>query len=110
MFKEINVTLGERIRKCRKAQGYTREYFSELVSITPRFLASIENGDAGVSISNLKNMALTLNVSTDYLLGIDNPQEDDLMKRLITAKLDNIEEDSLPYINTILDCIINIAK
>lgn len=72
MKKEINVTLGERIRTLRKKKGYTREFFAEKLSVSTRFLATVESGEAGVSISTLKNIALLLDTSSDYLIGITN--------------------------------------
>ena len=43
-------TMGERIRQAREDKGYTRETFSEMANITPRFCYDIESGKKGVSI------------------------------------------------------------
>lgn len=47
-------TMGERIRQAREDMGYTRETFSEMANITPRFCYDIESGKKGVSIDTLK--------------------------------------------------------
>lgn len=52
--KEINIIIGENIRAYSKKAGYSRENFSELVGITPRFLADAETGFVGVSLTTLK--------------------------------------------------------
>ena len=49
-------TMGERIRQAREDMGYTRETFSEMANITPRFCYDIESGKKGVSIDTLKNI------------------------------------------------------
>lgn len=66
--KEINVLIGENIREYRESAGYSRERFSELVGITPRFLADAETGFVGVSLTNLKRICEILGVSADRLL------------------------------------------
>ena len=49
-------TMGERIRQAREDMGYTRETFSEMANITPRFCYDIESGKKGVSIDTLKDV------------------------------------------------------
>lgn len=40
-------TMGERIRQAREDMGYTRETFSEMANITPRFCYDIESRKEG---------------------------------------------------------------
>ena len=61
-------TMGERIRQAREDMGYTRETFSEMANITPRFCYDIESGKKGVSIDTLKNICEALNLSADYTI------------------------------------------
>ena len=63
-------TMGERIRQAREDMGYTRETFSEMANITPRFCYDIESGKKGVSIDTLKNICEALNLSADHLLDL----------------------------------------
>ena len=72
--KPINVQIGESIRFYREQAGYSREKFSELVEITPRFLADVETGYAGVSLTNLKRICEILGVSSDRLLWEEDNQ------------------------------------
>lgn len=111
MQKEINVILGERLLECRKAHGYTREAFSEIISVSPRFLAEVERGNAGVSLTTLKSMATALNESTDYLLGIaSNKEQDDPTLDRIISKIRLISPSYYKSIDAMLDAAINIAK
>lgn len=110
MKKEINIILGKRVKELRKQKGYTREAFAEALSVSPRFLADVESGAAGVSISNLKNISLLLNVTTDYLIGITNPEETDLSRQLAINKINSLDGKYLGYVNTILDCVTEITE
>lgn len=60
--------IGARIQECRKEKHITVEDLVELAYISPEFLRAIESGQKGMSITTLSNLAVTLHVSTDYLL------------------------------------------
>lgn len=111
MQKEINKILGERVKECRKSKGYTRENFSEIISVSTRFLADVEGGKVGVSISTLKSIATALNVSADFLIGI-SPEEnkEELLRKGIIAKINMIDSSYLKDVDTVLDCLINTAR
>lgn len=110
MKKEINIILGQRVKELRKQNGYTREAFAEALSVSPRFLANVESGEAGVSLSNLKNISLLLNVPTDYLIGITNPEDSDLSRQLAINKINSLDDKYLCYVNTILNCVEDIIN
>lgn len=102
--KAINVEIGKNIRLHREQAGYTREKFSELIGITPRFLADVETGFVGVSITNLKRICELLGISSDRLLwtidksivGLDervshlDKEYIDVVERAIQAQLEVI--------------------
>lgn len=90
--------------------GYTREFFAEKISVSPRFLADVESGKVGVSISTLKNISLELNVSTDYLVGIDTPQKNDFLRTDIISKINQLDDKYLEDVSNILEAVLNIAK
>lgn len=110
MKKEINNVLGERVRTLRKAKGYTREVFAEKISVSTRFLAELEGGNVGVSISTLRLIALQLDISTDYLIGITNPEDADLETQTAINKITRIDKKHIKKINTILDCLIDMTE
>ena len=66
--KPINIEVGENIRMYREKAGYSRERFSELMGVSPRFIADVETGFAGVSLTTLKRVCEVLGVSADRLL------------------------------------------
>ncbi len=68
-MKALDIAIvGRRVRSCREQLGYTREQFSEQVSISPQFLAEIENGKKGMSAETLYKICTRFSISADYLL------------------------------------------
>ncbi len=110
MQKEINKILGERIKLLRKMNKLTREEFAEKISVSSRFLADLESGKVGVSISTLKNIAQKLNTSSDYLLGISEIDETNLLKMAIISKINTFSDKQLPEIEKIIDGLHSLIK
>lgn len=110
MQKEINQILGERVKLLRKKNGYTREEFAEKISVSSRFLADLESGKVGVSISTLKIIAQQLNTSSDYLIGITNLNEESLIKSSIIYKINNFPDNQLPTLEKIIDGIYSLTQ
>lgn len=73
-MKDVNVILGQRLRKVREEQGYTREQLAELLDLSPRFLADVELGKSGLSITSLRTACARLHVSADFLLGLQDEE------------------------------------
>lgn len=65
---EQNAEVGKRITNIRKRRGYTREHLSELADVSVQFLADIEKGRKTMTVTTLRKVASTLNVSTDYIV------------------------------------------
>lgn len=66
--KPLNIEIGKRIREERERAGLTREQLAEYTELTPRFIADIERGSVGISISTLMKFCEILKVSSDRLL------------------------------------------
>lgn len=68
MKKTINIEVGQRIWKIRESRKMSREKLAELINISPVFLACVEYGQKGVSLTTLQKLCETLQISADYLL------------------------------------------
>lgn len=60
--------LGLRIKQCRKSRQLTQERLAELIDVSSHYIYEIEKGLKCMSLSTLVDIALALNISTDYLL------------------------------------------
>ncbi len=64
---DLLVRLGDRIRKLRKARGWTQAEMAERVGIDRSFLADVERGKRNVSILNLDLIAGGFKISLSQL-------------------------------------------
>lgn len=94
--KLINIEIGKNIRIYREKSGYSREKLAELVGITPRFLADVETGFVGISLTNLKKICEILSISTDRLI-LKNKNYLEL-----DEKISHIDEKYIHYIEEII--------
>lgn len=66
--KQINIIVGQNIKREREKAGYTQEKFSELIGIGTKSLSAIERGMVGVSLSLLLRITKLLGITTDSIL------------------------------------------
>jgi transcriptional regulator with XRE-family HTH domain len=67
MPADLLVSMGNRIRKLRKARGWTQAVMAEKIGIDRSFLADVERGKRNVSILNLDLIAKGFRVSLSQL-------------------------------------------
>jgi len=67
MPADLLARLGDRIRRLRKARGWTQAEMAERVGIDRSFLADVERGKRNVSILNLELIADGFRVSLSQL-------------------------------------------
>ncbi len=108
--KEINIILGRNIKYMRNRRGLTRERLAEKINLSPRFLADVESGKVGVSLSTLKNLSGALNISADYLLGISEFNRKNLYINSIENKVRDMSDNTLKNLDKILDFIVKIEN
>ena len=60
---------GERLRECRIEKGFTQNQLAEKLLITQSTLGKYERGEP--NIETIKALCKILDVSSDYLLGIE---------------------------------------
>jgi transcriptional regulator with XRE-family HTH domain len=54
--------LGESIRTCRKARGFSQEKLAELADLHPNYVGEVERGDKTISVDTLFRIATALKV------------------------------------------------
>ena len=107
MRKDINITVGKRVWEARKKEKMTREQLAEKINVSTRFLADVESGETGVSISTLKALSEALLVSADYLIGNEKASEE--MHTRINGLVGRIPEAYVKSVETILEELIKIT-
>lgn len=102
--KPINIEIGENIRIYREKSGYSREKFSELVGVSPRFIADAETGFVGVSLTNLKRICEILGISADRLLWTNTNENlglDEMVSHIEPKYLDIVKQTILKQLEII---------
>ena len=66
------MTIGNRIRNLRKNKHLTQTDLAKMINVSQQTITKWENDNAEPSGSAVKSLAKVLNVSSDYILGIEN--------------------------------------
>lgn len=82
-------SIGQRIRKIRKARGLTQEQLAEKVGISKTHMSHIETGNTKLSLSTFISLAEVLEVSTDEFIHDNNSLARNLSINNIISLLDN---------------------
>lgn len=108
MDAKTKAEIGLRVREKREAAKYSRERLGELCSLSPRFIANVEFGDAAFSLDSLMCISKTLSCSCDYLLfgnSISRSEWDET-----TSKLESIDIRYKPEVNKILQGFVEAVS
>jgi transcriptional regulator with XRE-family HTH domain len=108
MKPSIMSQIGKRLRRQREKMNMTREEFAEKATISPQFLAEIENGKKGMSVDTLYKICKNLTLSADYILFglLSNDTLSDSAKNVI----DSLPEPYLSYTEDIIQIVNNIVS
>ena len=97
--------LGEKIRKERLANGFTKAQLAEKSSISHTFLGQIERGEKIPSLDTTLSIATSLNVTVNNLLYEDELCDDTVISKLSLA-LSEISDDDKALLIDIIDCFL----
>ncbi len=68
----VELTLGDLVRKRRIELNLTQAELAEIMNVDSCYISRIETGARKPNLDSLKSFANALNVSSDYLLGIES--------------------------------------
>ncbi len=107
---DINITLGKRVKDIRLQNNITREALAESIDVSSRFLADVESGKVGISLSTLKNICKYLGVSSDYLLDLTESDEKYSEKTELINRINQLDEKYIPELNKIVIAFTEATK
>lgn len=82
----------ERLKQTRIKHGFTQDEFAKKLNISASSISLYENGDREPSLATLKTISEILNVSTDYLLGLTDVENNESSKVSLEYIYDLIQE------------------
>jgi len=91
------VEFGEKLRQLRKEKNLTQKQLAELIGVKNSVISFYEVGDRFPSPEVIRKLAMTLHVSTDYLLGVERNETVDVSglnekeKSLVHALVDTLK-------------------
>lgn len=86
-----NETVGQRIARLRKEQGYTQQELADRIGITQTSVSDYETGRLRLNDELIVRFALALNVSADIILGLkDNKRVETKPSLKIIRRLNKI--------------------
>ena len=97
--KELNASVGAKVRAAREQAGLTQERLAALIDVTPQYLSDLERGKVGFSVPTFKRMCEVLCLSADeVLMGRDG--ENDITP--IVERLRRMPAEHLAIVDAII--------
>lgn len=62
----------EKLKEIRRDRGYTQKNIYQMLKVSPNCYASWEQGRTQPDIENIKKLCIILDISSDYLLGLED--------------------------------------
>lgn len=104
--KEINIQIGDRVKRAREKSGMTQEQFAELINKTPQFISDLERGVTGISIETLRTICEKLCISSDSILFADR-HENDMTE--LTAKFQRMSRIQFRALEQIVNALLYVG-
>ena len=94
----------ERLRTAREKSGLSQAELAKKIGYAPTTYRNYENTTREPNFDTLKKIASILNVSTDYLLGMDNNSQ--LHNSSLMAAISKLPEEDIPLLYDYVNYLI----
>ena len=101
--KDINIQIGQNIKREREKVGFTQDQFSEMIGLGTKSLSAIERGTVGVSLTTLKKICTTLSVSCDTLM-FGNADKNDVSE--LATRLEHLPPRQFKIANDVIGSLL----
>ena len=102
--------IGQRIRKIRKAKGWSQEKLAELVGISVTHMSHIETGNTKLSIEVFADIATSLEARADELLFGERESLREQAQSDIAECLDSCDTSQLCVISDVIKSTASALK
>lgn len=83
--RKMGMTLGRKIKECRKEKGMTQEALAEALFTNKSTISEYENDKIDIKISVLREIAGALDTPVSYLVASQETDIEDEMIQMVTA-------------------------
>ena len=104
----IRDKIGSRIKSLRRAKGYSQEELAEVVSISPKYLSSIERGQENPTLDLFIRLSQGLKVELYEIFQLEHEGEDPKrLKNKLKTLSGEIKNEDLHRILRVLEALIH---
>jgi len=96
----------ERLSKIRKQRGLTQVTLGQLAGITKTQVYRYENGSSQPTLDVIKNMAIALSVTSDYLIFEEGERQPESSMKLLFEGVSQLNDDEKHIIKELIEGII----
>lgn len=110
MKNAIFEQVGNNIQKVLNEQGKTQQFLAEQLDVSKQVMSKIVSGAKAINVAEISQIANILNVSTDYLLTVENVQES-VHNFSFMGKVKNEEtKKKIEILKTVIDEILMLEE
>lgn len=102
MADQKTVQIGERIKKLRKARGFTQFDLAEKVGLAESTISLLEAGKRKPSLQAINKLAEIFNVDPAHFITTDNESEENPRVQMIARDLANLSDNDLDFIEKLI--------
>lgn len=99
-----------RLRLVREQRGFTQTELATAAGLPSTTVSHFESGSRKPSFDNLRRLSKTLNVSSDYLMGITDTQEATGAASRIARHLGNATKEDIAFLEQMAQAMANKSK
>lgn len=101
---------GQGIKAARKSKGISRNKLADMVDVSPRYIANIENSGQHPSLQIFYELVTLLDVSVDQFFFPDKGMDKSTQRRQLETLLDEMDENGLRIITATAKEITEVEK
>ena len=113
LMEDLLKRIGDRVRQARLAKKMSQAELAEVIDVSPSFVSIIESGKQGMNIRAFASICDALDISADWLLGIDSPASFNTDNERIAAALEGCspaERDGILQVIQTIQKMVNNVK
>ena len=99
------MTLGEKILNLRKKEGISQEELAEIINISTTHMSHIETGKTKLSLQVFVDIAVALDISTDYLLQGQLEDETSFSSKQISNIIEKCSQQEIKMIEDVVKAL-----
>ncbi|MGB4438095.1 MAG: helix-turn-helix transcriptional regulator [Sedimentibacter sp.] len=103
-------TIGDRVRGLRESKDLSAKELCSFIEINPSTYSKLENDKKSIDIEELRKLTSFYDVSADYILGINNVQDDIVLYMKRDKNLENNDIKEIQIILSMMDEAITLKN